>query len=83
MPFSPDHLAELNLLTLFNSSSNQEGIKVHQHTAAPDMVMAAERLFKKGLITRDDGGYLTNLGAEAVEHTQTLLGVLSGETADS
>jgi len=47
------------------------------------MVMAAERLFQKGLITQDDGGYLTNLGAEAVEHTQTLLGVLSGEKADT
>ncbi|MEP3562674.1 MAG: DUF5669 family protein, partial [Marinobacter sp.] len=29
MPFSPVHLAELNLLLQFPSTSTQEGIKVH------------------------------------------------------
>lgn len=77
MPFSPDQIAELNLLALFDSASSQEGIKVHQHSAAPEAVSAAERLFNKGLITQHDGGYLTSRGSEAVEHTQTLLSLLS------
>ena len=43
MPFSPEHLAELNLLALFDSQSQQAGIKVHSHQAAPEAVAAAER----------------------------------------
>lgn len=76
MPFSPEHLDELNLLVMFNSSLH-EGIKVHSHEAPPEAVAAAERLHQKGLITLKDGGYLTNLGRETVEHTQKLLGILS------
>ena len=34
MPFSPNHLAELNLLLQFKSASTREGIKVHAHSAA-------------------------------------------------
>ncbi|QSP94730.1 TIGR02647 family protein [Marinobacter salinisoli] len=78
MPFSADHLAELNLLAQFPSSSSQEGIKVHAHTAAPEIVDAAEHLFAKGLISQKDGGYLTPLGAEAVELTQKLQSILGG-----
>lgn len=77
MPFSSDHIAELNLLAQFESSSGQAGIKVHRHEAAPETVQAAERLFAKGLITQDDGGYLTPLGSEAVELTQKLQSILS------
>lgn len=77
MPFSPEHLAELNLLALFDSQSQQAGIKVHSHQAAPEAVAAAERLFRKGLITQNDGGYLTSLGSETVEYTQKLMGILS------
>ncbi len=77
MPFSPDQIAELNLLSLFESASSQEGIKVHQHAASPEAIAAAARLFHKGLITQQDGGYLTSLGIETVEHTQKLLSVLS------
>lgn len=79
MPFTSDQIAELKLLSLFNSSSSQEGIKVHQHSAAPEAVSAAERLFRKGLITQHDGGYLTSLGCEAVEQTQQLLAMLTDE----
>ncbi len=77
MPFSPEHIAELNLLALFETNSAREGIKVHSHSAPPEKVAAAERLFDKGLITQKDGGYLTSLGSETVEHTQKLLGILS------
>ncbi|OEY66502.1 TIGR02647 family protein [Marinobacter sp. X15-166B] len=77
MSFSADHLHELNLLALFESSSGHEGIKVHQHSAAPELVAAAARLHQKGLITQNDGGYLTPLGCEIAESTQRLLSVLS------
>jgi len=76
MAFSSDHLAELNLLGLFPSTSAQEGIKVHQHSAPEASVKAAERLHRKGLITQKDGGYLTALGSEAVELTQKLQSIL-------
>lgn len=78
MPFTPEHLDELNLLAQFQwPSSSQEGIKVHQQSAAPEVVAAAGRLHRKGLITRDDGGYLTSLGNETAEHTQRLLAILT------
>lgn len=80
MPFSQDHLSELNLLALFDDASSHEGIKVHQHSADPAMVAAAQRLHRKGLITQKDGGYLTPLGAEVTEHVQKALAVLSSET---
>ena len=36
------------------------------------MIAAAEKLHTKGLITQKDGGYLTDLGRKAAEHTQAL-----------
>ncbi len=77
MPFSQDQLNELNLLALFSSSSNQEGIKVHRHSADPATVAAAERLHERGLVTQPDGGYLTPLGSEITEQVHKLLSVLS------
>lgn len=77
MPFSSDHIAELNLLSQFESSSGQAGIKVHRNDAPSEAVEAAKRLFAKGLITQDDGGYLTPLGSEAVELTQQLQSILA------
>jgi uncharacterized protein (TIGR02647 family) len=79
MPFSPNHLAELNLLLQFPSTSTQEGIKVHSHSAAPETVEAAQTLYSKGLISQSDGGYLTPLGCEAVELTQKLQSLVAGE----
>lgn len=83
MSFTTDHLAEMNLLSLFNLSSSNEGIKVHSHSASPDAVAAAERLYTKGLITQKDGGYLTSLGSEAAEHAQRLLSVLSSDESST
>ncbi|MDO3381600.1 TIGR02647 family protein [Gilvimarinus algae] len=77
MPFSQDQLSELNLLALFHSSSSQEGIKVHQHSADPAMVAAAKRLHDKGLVTQPDGGYLTPQGSEITEQVHRILSVLS------
>ncbi|MFE8072519.1 TIGR02647 family protein [Marinobacteraceae bacterium S3BR75-40.1] len=74
---SNEQIAELNLLLVFDTPSAQEGIKVHEHKADPETVLAAERLHQKGLITQKDGGYLTPLGCEAVELAQKLAGILS------
>jgi len=79
MPFSSEHIAELNLLAKFESPSSLSGLKVHSHQADLETVAAAERLYRKGLITQKDGGYLTSLGCETLEHTQKLLGILSSE----
>jgi uncharacterized protein (TIGR02647 family) len=79
MAFTTDHLAEMNLLSLFNLSSINEGIKVHSHSASQEAIAAAGRLYAKGLVTQKDGGYLTSLGSEAAEHAQRLLSVLSDE----
>lgn len=77
MTVSPDLIDEIQLLALFDLSSTQEGIKVHQHSASASAIAAAERLHQKGLTTQSDGGYLTSLGVEAAEHTQGLLAILS------
>jgi len=76
MSYTPELVAELEILALFNLDSSQEGLKVHQ-TAAATAVAAARRLFDKELITQPDGGYLTSLGRDAAEHAQGLLTILS------
>lgn len=75
MPFDIQLTDELNLLTQFNLKNEQDGIKVHQNAAA-EYVAAAERLHEKGLITQVDGGYLTDLGRKAAEHSQALTSIL-------
>jgi uncharacterized protein (TIGR02647 family) len=75
MPYSPEMIEELNMLSRFNLMTTQEGLKVH-HDAEAAVVSATGRLFEKGLITRSDGGYLTDLGREAAEHAQSALMIL-------
>ena len=75
MPFNKELTDELNLLTQFNLKNEQDGIKVH-NDAAVDLISAAERLHNKGLITQVDGGYLTDLGRKAAEHSQALTTIL-------
>jgi len=75
MPFDTNLTDELNLLTQFNLKNEQDGIKVH-HDAASELIAAAERLHTKGLITQVDGGYLTDLGRKAAEHSQALNSIL-------
>lgn len=66
---------EIELLGLFDLNSAQQGIKIHQD-ADPARIAAAQRLFEKGMIDQQDGGYLTDRGLEAAEHSQTLLRLL-------
>jgi len=76
MALTAELIEEIKILTHFNLTSIQEGIKVHG-SAAPEAIAAANRLFDKGLTSQDDGGYLTDLGIEAAEHAQGLLTILN------
>lgn len=67
MLMSPELVAEINTLLLFNVADPQEGIKIHKD-ADPALIAAAGRLHDKGLLSQPDGGYLTLLGREAAEH---------------
>ena len=77
MNFSQELLHELNLLALYDLETTQAGLKVHATSADTAMVAAAERLYAKGLITQNDGGYLTAMGHETAELAQNLLGLLN------
>lgn len=76
MQFSQDNLEELNILIRYNLTTTLEGIKVHT-TAAPETIDATHRLHHKGLVTLEDGGYLTAIGHEAAEHAHALLGLIN------
>jgi uncharacterized protein (TIGR02647 family) len=75
MHLTPELIAELELLTLFNPDNTQEGLKIHAD-AAPQKIAAGQRLHAKGLISEADGGYLTSLGLDAVEQLRTVLTIL-------
>ncbi|EPJ92169.1 MULTISPECIES: TIGR02647 family protein [Pseudomonas] len=75
MSFTPELVAELEVLALFDLESTLEGLKIHQH-AAPEKVAAARRLYDKKLIDQPDGGYLTSLGRDAAQSVQVLLTIL-------
>ncbi|MCQ2031422.1 TIGR02647 family protein [Stutzerimonas zhaodongensis] len=79
MSYTPELVAELEILSLFNLENKTEGLKVH-HDADSAAIAAAKRLHSKGLTTQPDGGYLTSLGRDAAEHAQVLLTIMS-ETA--
>ena len=76
MMYTIEMIEEMNVLTLFDLSNHQEGIKVHK-TAEDNTVEATGRLYAKGLVTQKDGGYLTELGLDAAEHAQSLLTILT------
>jgi len=76
MPYTPELIEELGILTRYNLTTTQQGIKVH-NTADPAIIAAMQRLHGKGLVTEVDGGYLTDLGREAAEHAQAALTILT------
>lgn len=75
MPITHAMQEELELLNIFNLDTTQQGIKIH-HTATAARIDAGKRLHAKGLITQSDGGYLTPLGQQAVEHVKALVTLL-------
>ncbi|PLW70137.1 TIGR02647 family protein [Pseudohalioglobus lutimaris] len=76
MRFTPTSLEELNLLLQFPVATASTGIKVHS-TTRPEVIAACQNLFDKGLIDQPDGGYLTDAGIEALDHAQSLCGLLA------
>ncbi|GAB3025116.1 TIGR02647 family protein [Bowmanella dokdonensis] len=80
MPFNQSMLDELNLLLKFPLGSLRQGLKIH-HDADPSIIDAAGRLFKKGVITQVDGGYLTDLGHDLHEHAQIVASALSAQAS--
>jgi uncharacterized protein (TIGR02647 family) len=75
MSLTPDLLDELELLNLFDLNTTQGGIKIHQ-LAGESKIAAARRLHEKGIISQNDGGYLTDRGVETAEHVQILVKML-------
>ena len=76
MSYTSENRAELEVLMLYRSATNLDGIKIHK-TADPSVIAAAERLFEGGFITQVDGGYLTPLGSTASEHAHLLFDMLN------
>ena len=76
MPFTQEFTEELNLILKFPNKSLMQGLKIH-HDAEPSVVAAAQRLFDKGIVTRPDGGYLTNLGHDLAEHAEVIQSALT------
>ena len=76
MSYTPQNLAELDVLMLFNSPSGLEGVKIHK-TADAAVISAARHLHQNGFITQVDGGYLTPLGIQAAEHAHSLFAMLN------
>ena len=76
MQISSELLSEMHVLSMFDLSTTQQGIKVH-HDADKAVIAATERLFNKGLISQQDGGYLTGLGRDAALHVHDLMTILS------
>ncbi|AFJ03111.1 DNA-binding protein inhibitor Id-2-like protein [Methylophaga frappieri] len=71
----PD-IDQLEVLLLFGNDSLRQGIKIH-HDARPGLITAARKLHQAGLITAEDGGYLTDLGFEAAEHLSHIQGIIA------
>ena len=76
MSLTPELVAELEILALFNLDSSQEGLKIHQ-TAAPKAIAAAQTTVRQRTDHQPDGGYLTSLGRDAAQNVQTVLTILS------
>lgn len=78
MSFTQESVHQLNLIMQFPDTS-MEGLKIH-HTAAPEVITAAQDLFDKGLTTQKDGGYLTDLGRSAAECVNSLNRLMAQDT---
>jgi uncharacterized protein (TIGR02647 family) len=76
MTFTSDMVAELDLLLKFPNKSLRQGLKIHQD-AGPEVITAAKRLHDKGIVTLEDGGYLTDLGHDLAKHAQVVRSALS------
>ena len=71
MQFNQTMIDEFTLLAKFPLTSKMQGIKLHSD-ADESLLSAAQRLFDKGIIDSPDGGYLTDLGLDLIEHVTVL-----------
>lgn len=78
MLYTPELVDELNVLVRYKLTTTLEGIKVHKD-ADPHVIEATRRLFQKGLLSHEDGGYLTVLGREAAEQAHAVLDILTAD----
>ena len=76
MQFNQKMMDEFELLAKFPVSSKMQGIKIHSD-ANDSVISDAQRLFEKGIIDSPDGGYLTDLGLDLIEHVTVLHSALS------
>jgi uncharacterized protein (TIGR02647 family) len=76
MPLKQQLVDEIEVLLRYNLDTTHEGLKV-RNDARKELRDATQRLFEKGLVSQDDGGYLTDLGHEVAEHTQAALAILN------
>ena len=74
--YSDTFFEEIKLLAKFPQKSQLEGIKIHKE-ASPEVIQSAKALFDKGLISQQDGGYLTDSGLETATHLQHVLSALN------
>ncbi|MBE0456025.1 TIGR02647 family protein [Pseudoalteromonas sp. KG3] len=71
MQFNQTMIDEFTLLAKFPLTSKMQGLKLHSD-ADESLLSAAQRLFDKGIIDSPDGGYLTDLGLDLIEHVTVL-----------
>ncbi|WP_213609568.1 TIGR02647 family protein [Pseudoalteromonas sp.] len=71
MLFNQTMIDEFTLLAKFPRESKMQGIKLHSD-AEPALLSAAQRLFEKGIIDSPDGGYLTDLGLDLIDHVTVI-----------
>lgn len=76
MQFNQTMIDEFTLLAKFPLTSKMQGLKLHSD-ADESLLSAAKRLFDKGIIDSPDGGYLTDLGLDLIEHVTVLHSALS------
>ena len=76
MSLTNEMVNEFNLLLKFPTTSLMQGLKIH-HDSEPELIDAAKRLFEKGIVTLPDGGYLTDLGHDLIEHAQVVQSALA------
>ncbi len=74
--YPEDLFDEIKLLAKFPEESHMEGLKIHRD-ADPVLIKSAKSLFNKGIISQDDGGYLTDSGREMAEHLHMVLDTMS------
>ncbi|MCK5648984.1 MAG: TIGR02647 family protein [Gammaproteobacteria bacterium] len=74
--YPEDLFDEIKLLAKFPEESHMEGLKIHRD-ADPVLIKSAKSLFNKGIISQDDGGYLTDSGREMAEHLHMVLDTIS------